>query len=421
MGSTRGAGIALAGLVIAAPVTAAAHQVGLSQGRYRVAADGAEVGVTLIFARGEIRSLAAEVDQDRDGELSEVELMVGAGVLEEALAEGIAVAIDDRDCAQSFAGASLAEEDGLEIRLRFACPLVGVADTDADGEEARPGELRIDLPALLELGGAHRHIARVLSPGSDKVRAERVLHRLKRRARVPLSEPPPVAGPPTEAASTRARADAGRSPAPTDAPGAPTSPSVPEDAVVDRDRAAYFTLGVEHILVGVDHLVFLLGLVIVGGRTRNWVAMITAFTLGHSLSLGLAALGLLAPSPALVEPLIAASIVYVGLENLLTRDLRALRRRWRITLPFGFVHGFGFAGALIEIGLPPGEEAVVLALFNLGVEVGQLAALAVIALVLAGVAAIPGLRDRPWQRVVSVGIVLAGLVWLCARVIELVV
>ncbi|MCA9656913.1 MAG: HupE/UreJ family protein, partial [Myxococcales bacterium] len=191
------------------------------------------------------------------------------------------------------------------------------------------------------------------------------------------------------------------------------------DAAIDRDLAAYFALGVEHILVGVDHLVFLLGLVIVGGRTRNWVAMITAFTVGHSISLGLAALGLLAPSPALVEPLIAASIVYVGLENLLTRDLRALRRRWRITLPFGFIHGFGFAGALLEIGLPPGEEAAVLALFNLGVEVGQLAALAVIALVLAGVAAIPGLRERPWQRVVSVGIVLAGLGWLIARVLEL--
>lgn len=431
MGSTRGAGIALAGLVIAAPATAAAHQVGLSQGRYRVAAGGAEVGVTLIFARGEIRSLAAEVDQDRDGELSEVELMVGAGVLEEALAEGIAVAIDDRDCAQSFAGASLTEEDGLEIRLRFACPPGGAADTDADAEEAGPGELRIDFPALLELGGAHRHIARVLPPGSDKVRAERVLHRLKRRARVPLSEPPPAAAPPpTEAGRAREEADPGRSAASTGAPGTPSAPSTPgspglsdspEDAAVDRDRAAYFTLGVEHILVGVDHLVFLLGLVIVGGRTRSWVAMITAFTLGHSLSLGLAALGLLSPSPALVEPLIAASIVYVGLENLLTRDLRALRRRWRITLPFGFIHGFGFAGALIEIGLPPGEEAVVLALFNLGVEVGQLAALAVIALVLAGVAAIPGLRDRPWQRVVSVGIVLAGLVWLCARVLERVV
>ncbi|MEZ4383134.1 MAG: HupE/UreJ family protein [Nannocystaceae bacterium] len=395
------------GLCGAWSTTAAAHQVGLSRGLYRVAAAGERVDVTLTFARGELRSLAPEVDQDRDGELGEVELMVGAGLLEAALAEGIAVAVDDRGCAQSFVGAALTEEDGLDVRLRFACPPA------AEGAEvAAPGELRIDLPALLELGGAHRHIARVVAPGSDAVRAERVLHRLKRRARAPLGEPlapapSTAASPPSEPIPARRGAERPQQP--------------PASAAVDRDLAAYFTLGVEHILVGVDHLVFLLGLVIVGGRTRDWLAMITAFTVGHSTSLGLAALGVLAPSPALVEPLIAASIVYVGLENLLTRDLRALRRRWRITLPFGFIHGFGFAGALLEVGLPPGEEAAVLALFNLGVEVGQLAALAVIALALAGVAAIPGLRGRPWQRVVSVGVVLAGLVWLCARVLAQVV
>ncbi|MCA9661727.1 MAG: hypothetical protein KC486_25540, partial [Myxococcales bacterium] len=244
MASTRGAGIALAGLVIAAPATAAAHQVGLSQGLYRVAADGAEVGVTLTFARGEIRSLAAEVDQDRDGDLSEAELMVGARLLEEALAEGIAVAVDDRDCAQSFAGASLTEEDGLEVRLRFRCPSV-------DDSEAPPGELRIDFPALIELGGAHRHIARVVPPGSDKVRAERVLHRLKRRARAPLGEAPtPAASPQVEPIRVR-RGDDGPPPTERRPEPAERRPE-PADAAIDRDLD--FLPDVDEAIAGTDPL-----------------------------------------------------------------------------------------------------------------------------------------------------------------------
>ncbi|MCY1009602.1 HupE/UreJ family protein [Nannocystis pusilla] len=181
-----------------------------------------------------------------------------------------------------------------------------------------------------------------------------------------------------------------------------------------RPVSAYFELGVEHILIGTDHLVFLLGLVVVGGRLRSLVAVITAFTLGHSLSLALATLGIWTPSGAWVEPAIALSIAYVGVENFFVPDAAG---RWRITLPFGFVHGFGFAGVLAELGLPAGEVGPALLLFNLGVEAGQLAVLALVlpVLLLLG-------RWEPYRRYrgakwISGAIVLAGLWWFFERVL----
>jgi len=96
--------------------------------------------------------------------------------------------------------------------------------------------------------------------------------------------------------------------------------------------------------------------------------VVTAFTLAHSITLALAALSIFAPSPRLVEPAIALSIAYVGVENLFVKDAR---RRWRITFPFGLVHGFGFAGALREIALPRAQVPVALVSFNLGVGFGD--------------------------------------------------
>ena len=131
-------------------------------------------------------------------------------------------------------------------------------------------------------------------------------------------------------------------------------------------------LGVEHILTGADHLVFLLGLILVGGSLRSLVGVVTAFTLAHSITLALAALSIFAPSPRLVEPAIALSIAYVGVENLFVNDAS---KRWRITFPFGLIHGFGFAGALREIALPRAQLPIALVSFNLGVELGQLGVL----------------------------------------------
>jgi hypothetical protein len=171
--------------------------------------------------------------------------------------------------------------------------------------------------------------------------------------------------------------------------------------------SAYLRLGVEHILGGVDHLLFLLGLIALPGTLRALLWAVSAFTLAHSLSLALAIFGVVAPPSIWVETLIALSIAYVGGENLLRRDASA---RWRLTFLFGFVHGFGFAGALREIGVPQDRAPAALALFNGGVELGQLAVLALL------VPALAWLRRRPraWSsssRVLNGLLVVVGLVW----------
>jgi hydrogenase/urease accessory protein HupE len=131
----------------------------------------------------------------------------------------------------------------------------------------------------------------------------------------------------------------------------------------------FVALGIEHILTGYDHLVFLLGLLIAGTGFKDITRIITSFTAAHSITLALSSMDLVRISPSVVEPLIAISIVYVGLENVLGRDLKW---RWLLTFAFGLVHGFGFASALRDVGIGSGGAAALpLVLFNVGVELGQ--------------------------------------------------
>jgi hypothetical protein len=136
--------------------------------------------------------------------------------------------------------------------------------------------------------------------------------------------------------------------------------------------SAYAILGIEHILGGFDHLLFVLGLLFLVGFDRRLVATITAFTVAHSLTLALSALGWLSLRPPPVEAAIALSIVLVASESL--HEQATLARRWPalVALLFGLVHGLGFAGALKQIGLPQDHLSVALLTFNVGVEIGQL-------------------------------------------------
>ena len=134
----------------------------------------------------------------------------------------------------------------------------------------------------------------------------------------------------------------------------------------------YALLGVEHILSGFDHLLFVISLLFLVGFRRRLVATITAFTLAHSLTLAASALGALSLRPPPVEATIALSIMLVAVEALRAQD--TLTRRWPalVAFLFGLVHGLGFAGALAEIGLPARHANIALVTFNLGVEAGQL-------------------------------------------------
>lgn len=136
--------------------------------------------------------------------------------------------------------------------------------------------------------------------------------------------------------------------------------------------SAYALLGVEHILSGFDHLLFVIGLLFLVGFHRRLVWTITAFTAAHSLTLASAALGWLTLRPAPVEACIALSIVLVAAESLRSGQTLARRLPAMVAFVFGLVHGLGFAGALQEIGLPQNHLVVALLTFNLGVEAGQL-------------------------------------------------
>jgi hydrogenase/urease accessory protein HupE len=179
--------------------------------------------------------------------------------------------------------------------------------------------------------------------------------------------------------------------------------------------ADFLVVGVKHIWTGYDHLLFLFGLLIV---TRNFVSslkIITCFTIAHSITLAVATLSLVQISSRVVEPLIAASIVYVGIENLLRGD--DPKGRWLLTFAFGLIHGFGFASVLRELGVGANGTSITVPLvsFNLGVELGQIA--------VAGLAlpVIWKLRTNPifirrWVPACSLAVVLLGGYWFVQRV-----
>jgi hydrogenase/urease accessory protein HupE len=164
------------------------------------------------------------------------------------------------------------------------------------------------------------------------------------------------------------------------------TPAVPSGIVeatpsVFEVARTYFALGVEHILTGVDHLLFVLALLILVKGTGRLVATVTAFTVAHSITLAGATLGFLqAPGPP-IEAVIALSIVFIAAEIVHGRQGRpGLTERfpWIVAFTFGLLHGFGFAGALSEVGLPRAAIPAALLFFNLGVEAGQLAFVALI-------------------------------------------
>jgi hydrogenase/urease accessory protein HupE len=163
-------------------------------------------------------------------------------------------------------------------------------------------------------------------------------------------------------------------------PGSPQA-TIPVAPSASNVAATYLWLGIEHILLGYDHLLFVFGLLLIAANTRQLVKAITAFTVAHSITLAAAVLGVVHVPPAPIEAAIALSIVIVALEIVHARRGRAglaARSPWLAAFAFGLLHGFGFAGALSEIGMPEGRIPVALLFFNLGVEAGQLLFVAVV-------------------------------------------
>ena len=270
-----------------------------------------------------------------------------------ALLDATVVSADGVRCAGTLVSETSDDGDGVALALAFACPPLADATT-------------VDLAWLARLGGSHRHFLRVAS----------------------------AAG---------ARDDLAFAASPT---------FVLERAGPAPRARALVEMGLSHILEGADHLVFLAGLLLGARRLRDVALLVTAFTLGHSASLALATLGVFAPSARWVEPLIALSIAWIGVENALRAEVRG---RPALTGLFGLVHGFGFAGGLAAIHLPRAAVPGALFAFNVGIEVGQLA------VVLPALPLLWLARSSTWfstrgARLASLGVAAAGVVWFALRV-----
>ncbi len=317
----------------------------------------------LAFARGELLAALPELDSDHDKHLSQAEIDAARRALEQGILGKIEVTGAGERCQARMGNAALTEQDGVNIEGTFTC---------------KSGLPRFDvsLPLLADLPRGHRHLAHA----AGKTTSDEILYGDHTRFSV--------------------------------VPGAAGEAKPPAEGK-RLGFLGFLGMGVEHILTGYDHLVFLFGLVLLRGRIRSVLAVVTAFTVAHSITLGLSVLDVWAPRPSFVEPAIALSIAYVGVENFFVRTCEG---RWRITFPFGLIHGFGFAGALREIELPRDRVPVALVSFNLGVELGQLAVLAVV-LPLLFVLRHEAVRyEERGVRVLSAAVALAGLVWFVARI-----
>ncbi len=272
--------------------------------------------------------------------------------------------------------------DSLETQFYFTYPTAGAHTLALEATFLSTLPAPASLPLVLTDENANILGSAILTPG--KSHAEFVLPGKK--------IPPPTA---VEAV------------APTATPIVATKPS--------PSFTEFLQLGVRHILTGYDHLLFLLALLLGCRRLKPMLLVITGFTAAHSLTLALAALNLMAISPRIIEPAIAASIILVAAENF--RLDEKSWQRYALTCGFGLIHGFGFASALRDSGLAGrgGDIVKPLFAFNLGVEIGQLTVAAVVLPLLFGLWRWPWFQ-RWGVRVFSAGIMLVATWWLVVRI-----
>ena len=326
---------------------------------------------------------------------------------------------------------------GLEVQLAFAwSDLASLTSGNAGSVRPTAAQLTALAPTMAESAGGlvqvsangiSIHATRmVLSPGSasptevvltmewEKLSADAIEMEFPIIARMPFGHRMML----TEgsAAEPTALLDARHATWELRAASANVTPSTTTTETPARASwSSFVLLGVEHILTGFDHLCFLLALLLVATRFRDVLTVVTTFTVAHSLTLAAAALGRVSLSSAIVEPLIAVSIVYIGLENLFLR--RQPRHRLALVFAFGLIHGFGFAGALTE--RLPGITGIAvvppLLGFNVGVELGQLAVAAALVPLIRLARTQPGFSAR-MQPACSLLIASAGFIWLLQRV-----
>ena len=348
-----------AGLIVAA---AYAHDPGLSTATLRLQTD--KLDAVLVFSIVDVKEIV-ELDKDQDGKLSKAELEAGIAELQSMASQALDVKLDGQTVLPSQTRCRFDASDNASVYLSFPA--------------ASFSHLVVRSKWLAMLQPGHRQFLSFQTV-DGQVLAERILSANSDSVTVQMDA---LAINPGESKKT--------------------------------SFANFLVMGVKHIWTGYDHLLFLFGLLIVTKNFSSSVKIITCFTIAHSITLAVATLSLVQISSRIVEPLIAASIVYVGVENLLRGD--DPKGRWLLTFSFGLIHGFGFASILKELGVGSNGRSIVVPLvsFNLGVELGQIA--------IAGVALplIWKLRRKPlfvsrWVPACSVLVAALGTFWFVQRV-----
>ena len=306
---------AVAACFAASSSFAHAHNAGVSSAR--IVVEGRTVNVeSNALGRDFEQAAGVRIADKSTGEVNPVALALMAPAIHGYVSEHVAVLAAGQRCAE-VAGATKAADTHVLLKTTFRCPA--------------EGELRYRSTLFQDVDPSARHVAVIVGEGAER-----------------------------EFVLDRSAQDIGLSSA---------GPSLPN--VVGRFIAA----GIEHIFLGDHHVAFLLAVILWGRNLWPLVKVVTAFTVAHSITLSLAALHVFVIPSAIVEPAIAASIMFVAAENFFSRNID---RRWPVTFAFGLVDGFGFASALAEIGLPTGALIPALAAFNIGVEIGQVAIVALV-------------------------------------------
>ena len=315
--TTSRAWLALAGVAVAAVATweAQAHNAGVSTSRIVIQGRTVDVEINAL-GRDYEKSVGVRITEAGSSEVNRVALGVMAPSVLTYVGDHVAVFADGQQCAPSL-GTALPADTHVLVRLTWTCPPAG--------------ELRYRATLFQDVDPTARHLAIIATESG-----ERELALDSRAPEVALS-------------------------------GAGSSAL----QVVGR----FVQAGIEHIFLGYDHIAFLAAIVLWAQRLWPVIKIVTAFTIAHSITLSLAALQIVVFPSAIVEPAIAATIIFVAVENFFSRNVDG---RWRVTFVFGLIHGFGFASALQEIGLPANAAVPALAAFNIGVEIGQVVIVALI-------------------------------------------
>jgi hypothetical protein len=315
------AALIVASLLCASRV--AAHAVGLSQSDFTLQPNGTVRALLVLSKLDAIR--LGNMDSNRDGTISPAEVEASQRVFAALIVDGVLVRADGVACSAKLEGGGDMAGDGFGLSVLFAC-------------RAMPRVLEVEMAVLARLPSGHQHLLRIAAPHNAM---QKLLSRADTSASLSVVSSPPN-----------------------------TTHAAPKHEQSDSPWLGALELGVGHILAGWDHWLFLAALLLGTLDLRSAIAAVSAFTVAHSITLAVSALGVYVPSPRWVEPAIAASIAFVAFENVFRPQPSG---RYRISFGFGLVHGFGFASALQALALSRARLLPTLFGFNAGVELGQLA------------------------------------------------